>query len=131
MSLDRLLGTWQFTMQHVAVPEPVRGQQRYERVLGGAFVQLVWTYEHPQFPDALCLLEDSVVHYFDTRGVVRRFDLELSDAGWTMVRRDPDFWQRSAGRFVGAEAIEGTGENSSDGGATWQHDYTIRYERVE
>lgn len=125
MSLDRLVGTWQFTMQHVAVPEPVVGQQRYERVLRGAYIQLQWTYEHPQFPDALCLLDDRSVHYFDTRGVTRVFDLETTDAGWSMVRRDPDFWQRSAGRFLGPDAVEGTGENSFDGGATWQHDFSI------
>jgi hypothetical protein len=130
MSLDRLVGTWQFTMQHVAVAEPVVGRQRYDRVLGGAFVRLDWTYEHPQFPDALCLLDDRAVHYFDARGVTRVFDLTIDDQGWSMVRRDPDFWQRSTGRFLGPDAADGTGENSFDGGESWQHDFSITYTRV-
>jgi hypothetical protein len=130
MSLDRLLGTWDFTMSHAAMPEPVAGQQRYERVLEGAFVLLHWTYDHPEFPDAIALLDESTCHYFDVRSVTRIFDLEIDAAGWTMIRRDADFWQRSSVRFLSPDAMEGTGENSYDGGATWQHDFAISYARV-
>ena len=130
MSLDRLLGTWDLTMRHVAVPDPVAGQQRYERVLAGAFVRLDWTYEHPDFPDAIALLDDRTFHYFDVRGVTRRFDLEVDDTGWTMMRRDGDFWQRASATFLGADAMEGVGENSHDRGASWQHDYAVSYVRV-
>jgi hypothetical protein len=130
MSLDRLLGTWNVTMQHVAVPEPVAAQQKYERVLDGAFVMLHWTYDHPDFPDAIALLDERTFHYFDVRGVTRDFDLTIDDAGWTMIRRDEDFWQRSAAAFVGGDAMEGTGENSFDGGATWQHDFAMTWVRI-
>ena len=129
MSLDRLLGTWDVTMQHVAVPEPVRARQTYERVLDGAFVLLRWTYEHPDFPDAMALLDDHAWHSFDVRGVVRVFDLRVDDAGWSVVRRDADFWQRSAVAFTGPDRMEGTGENSHDQGVTWQHDFAISYTR--
>lgn len=78
MSLDRLLGTWDVTMRHAALPEPVTGRQRCERVLDGAFLVLTSTYDHPQVPDAM----------------------------------------------------EGTGGNSLDRGATWQHDVAIAYRRV-
>ena len=130
MSLDRLLGTWQLTMRHVAMGEPVLGQHRYERVLAGAFVRLDVTYDHPDFPDALAVLDETALHYFDVRGVTRVFDLQIDGSGWTTIRRDPDFWQRAATTFLGADAMEGTGENSHDGGATWQHDYSISYARV-
>lgn len=130
MSLDRLLGTWEITLHHAAVPEAVRGLQRYERVLDGAFVQLQWTYDHPQFPDAIAMLDESTCHSFDVRGVIRVFDLEVGDSGWTMIRRDPDFWQRSAAAFRGPDAMDGSGENSHDGGVTWQHDFSITYVRV-
>jgi hypothetical protein len=123
MSLDRLLGTWDFTMHHAALPEPVLGLHRYERVLDGAFVMLRWTYHHPDFPDAIAMLDEHSYHYFDVRGVIRVFDLTIDDTGWMMIRRDEDFWQRSAGKFRGSDAIESTGENSYDGGATWQHDF--------
>ncbi|MEA2462075.1 MAG: hypothetical protein QOH90_2252 [Actinomycetota bacterium] len=131
MSLDRLLGTWKVTMHHVAMSEPVVGRQHYERVLDGAFVMLHWTYDHPDFPDAIAMLDGSTCHYFDVRGVTRLFDLEIDDSGWSMIRRDPDFWQRSAAKFVGPDAMDGTGENSHDGGATWQHDFSMSYVRAE
>jgi hypothetical protein len=131
MALDRLLGTWAYTMQHVAVPEAVAGQQRYERVLDGAFVMLHWTNEHPEFPNAIALLAEDTCHYFDVRGVTRAFDFQIDDAGWSMIRRDADFWQRSAATFTGPDAIEGTGENSFDSGATWEHDFSITYARLK
>jgi hypothetical protein len=71
MSLDRLLGTWNFTMSHSALSEPVTGRQRYERVLNGAFVMLHWAYDHPEFPDAIAMLDERAYHYFDVRGVTR------------------------------------------------------------
>jgi hypothetical protein len=131
MSLDRLIGTWDFSMRHVALDEPIRGRQRYERVLDGAFLMLRWTYEHPEFPDAIAMLDDSTLHYFDVRGVTRVFDLEVSAESWAMLRRDPDFWQRSTMSFAGPDAMHGTGENSHDAGASWQHDYTITCTRVD
>ncbi|MDX6325374.1 MAG: hypothetical protein QOK15_1728 [Nocardioidaceae bacterium] len=131
MSLDRLLGTWDFTMTHSAVSEPVTGRQLYEPVLAGAFVMLHWTYDHPDFPDAIALLDERSFHYFDVREVTRVFDLTFDAGGWSMIRRDEDFWQRSNGEFRGSDAIEGTGENSMDGGVTWQHDFSISYVRAE
>src|SRR3954452_5219705 len=91
-----------------------------DRLLGG------W-----DFPDAISLLDERHVHYFDVRGVSRVFDLSIDDHGWAMIRRDDDFWQRSTGRFRGADAIEGTGENSHDRGVTWVHDFSISYARHE
>ncbi|TDE12209.1 hypothetical protein [Jiangella asiatica] len=36
MWLDRLLGSWRFTMNHSAMPEPVTGRQRYVGRFRGA-----------------------------------------------------------------------------------------------
>ncbi|MDT7572312.1 MAG: hypothetical protein QOE05_2486 [Actinomycetota bacterium] len=131
MSLDRLLGHWNVTMQHVAVAEPVAIRQQFEKVLADAFVMFRSTCEHPDFPDAIALIEETKYHYFDVRGITRVFDIQIDDASWSMIRRDPDFWQRSTVRFVGPDAMEGTGENSHDGGTTWEHDYTISYARAD
>ena len=130
MSLDRLLGTWDVTMRHSALPAPVIGRQRYERALDGAFVLVTCTYEHPDVPDAISLLDERHHHSFDVRGVVRVFDLAVDESGWSMVRRDQDFWQRSAARFTGPHAMEGTGENSFDRGASWEHDFSMSWVRV-
>ena len=129
-ALDRLLGTWEFTMHHSAMPEPVTGRQRYERVLNGAFVLQQWTYDHPDFPDAMALLSEDRYHYFDVRGITRVFDFDLGEAGWSMVFLDEDFSQRHTARFRGPDVIDSTGEKSNDTGLTWQHDFTMTYQRV-
>jgi len=130
MSLDRLLGTWDFTMHHSAVAEPVAGRQRYEQVLDGAYVLLTWTYDHPDFPDAMALLSSESMYYFDVRGVTRVFDLEIHEGGWSILRLDDEFSQRNNARFDGPDAMDTDGEYSSDRGATWQHDFTMRSIRV-
>ena len=128
--LDRLLGTWVITMHHSAVAEPVTGRQRYERVLDGAFMLLRWTYDHPDFPDALALLSHDQCHYFDVRGITRIFNLKVDDAGWSMIRLDEAFSQRNSARFSGLDFMESTGEASYDGGTTWQPDFTMRWQRI-
>jgi hypothetical protein len=130
-ALDRLLGTWGFTMHHSAMSESVTGRQRYERVLDGAFVLLHWTYDHTDFPDAMALLSDDRYHYFDVRGITRVFELEVDDDGWSMIHLHADFSQRSTGRFRGPDVIDSTGEMSHDNGVTWQPDFTMTYRRVE
>jgi len=131
MSLDRLLGSWAFTMDHSERAEPVIGRQRYERILGGAFVMLDWTYEHPDFPDAIAILDQSTYSYFDVRGVIRVFEFVIDDGGWSMIRLESDFSQRTAGKFGDADTIDCVGERSADGGSTWQRDFTMRMTRVE
>ena len=130
-ALDRLLGTWEFTMHHSAMSAPVTGRQRYDRVLDGAFVLLHWTYDHPDFPDAMALLSEDRYHYFDVRGIVRVFNLEADEDGWSMVRLDEDFSQRYTARFRGADIMESTGEMSHDNGVRWQPDLTMTHRRVE
>src|ERR671917_2059851 len=117
-ALDRLVGTWEFTMHHPAVPEPVTGRQQYGQVLDGAFVLQRCTYDHPDFPDAMALLSESRYHYFDVRGITRVSDLDVDDSGWAMVRLDKDFSQRSTASFRGPDAVESAGEMSHDNGET-------------
>ena len=105
-ALDWLLGPWGITMHHSAMSEPIIGRQRYERVLDGAFVLQRWTYDHPDFPDAMALLSNDRYHYFDVRGITRVFDFEVDEAGSSMIRLDEDFSQRSAARFRGPDAVE-------------------------
>ena len=130
-ALDRVLGTWEITMHHSSLSEPVTGRQRYERVLDGAFVMLRWTYDHPDFPDAIAMLSDDRCHYFDVRGITRIFSLEGDDAGWSMIRLDKEFSQRVTARFSGPDVMESTGEVSYDTGSSWQPDFTMTCRRVE
>jgi hypothetical protein len=129
-ALDRQLGAWEFTMHHSAMAQPVTGRQRYERVLDGAFVLQHWTYDHPDFPDALALLSDHRYHYFDVRGITRVFDFQIDDAGWSMIRLGEDFSQRVTARFRGRDVMDSTGEISYDDGVTWRPDFTMSSQRV-
>ncbi|MFC4455671.1 hypothetical protein [Deinococcus sonorensis] len=128
--LDRLLGDWEFTMQHPAVAGPVSGRQRYEWVLDGAFILQYWTYAHPDFPDAMALLSHDQYHYFDVRGIVRIFELQINVEGWSMIHLDPDFAQRSTSRFQERDILETTGEQSQDGGVSWQSDFAMICRRL-
>jgi hypothetical protein len=128
--LDRLLGTWEITMHHSDMSEPVTGRQRYEPVLEGAFVLQHWTYDHPDFPDAMALLSQDRYHYFDVRGITRVFDFDVDDTGWSMIHLDEDLSQRQTARFRGPDIIESTGERSLDTGVTWQPDFTMTYQGV-
>ena len=55
---------------------------------------------------------------------------------WTLSRSQADFspldfHQRWTGRFGDdGRSISGRWEISRDGGATWEHDFDLRYERV-
>jgi hypothetical protein len=111
-ALDRLLGTWEVTMHHSAISEPVTARQRCERVLDGAFVLQHWTYYHPDFPDAMALISEDRYHYFDVREITRVFDFDVEDAGWSMIGLEEDFSQHSTARFCGPDAMESTGEVS-------------------
>jgi hypothetical protein len=117
-------------MRHSAMGDPVAGRQRYDRVLDGAYLYLTWTYDRPDFPDALAMLSSEQMHYFDVRGITRVFDLQVDDSGYEMVRLDPEFSQRFTARFEGSDLIETTGEYSDDRGATWQPDFTMTSVRV-
>ena len=131
-TLDRLIGTWELTMQHVAMAEPVRGRETYRSILDGAFVEMARTYDHPDFPDALAIWSETRSYYFDVRGVVRVFEHRFSDSGWSAQRASDGeaFAQRQTATFTTPDVIDGVGEMSHDDGATWQHDYTIRLERA-
>ncbi len=116
-------------MNHSQMPDAVTGHQHYERVLDGAFVQLRWSYEHPDFPDAIALFDEGTVHYFDVRGVIRVFDFSIDEAGWSMTFIDDRFSQRATARFDGPDVMQCEGEASDDRGATWRHDYSMTYVR--
>lgn len=70
------------------------------------------------------------MHYFDVRGVLRVLELQIDEAGWSMVRVDPDFSQRFTARFEGPDAMEANGQYSDDGGTTWHDDFTMSCRRI-
>jgi hypothetical protein len=112
----------------------------FEWALGGAFLVQRAEVPHPQAPDVLALISVDLEtgaytqHYFDSRGVVRVYEMELSDEEWALTRTKPDFTpltpfpQRYLGRFEdGGRRIEGRWEKAPDG--EWELDFELSYVR--
>jgi hypothetical protein len=75
-------------------------------------------------------------HYFDSRGVVRLYEMTFDGTTWQLLRTKPDvtpleFSQRYVGTFApDGDTIEGAWETSDDLGATWEHDFELIYRRA-
>jgi hypothetical protein len=135
--LDPLIGNW--TME-VDLPGSVRGTASFAWVLGDRYVLQRSEVPQSDVPDGMCLLAPAgdafTQHYFDSRGVVRIYDMQVRDGLWTLERTKPDFsplsfWQRFEGRFSDdADTIEARWERSEDEGRTWELDFTLTHRRV-
>jgi hypothetical protein len=70
------------------------------------------------------------VLYADDRGVSRVYRMSFGDGRWRMWRDTPEFSQRfEADITPDREEINGSWQKSVDGGATWEHDFRVRYRR--
>jgi len=96
----------------------------------------------PEAPDSMSVIavnadgEGYTQHYFDSRGVVRLYQMTLVDGVWKLLRESPDFSplefaQRFTGTFSGdGDAIRGEWEKTS-GASTWEHDFFLNYRRLK
>ena len=128
MSLDPLIGEWE--AEFTVFGETARGRVSFAWELGGAFVLQRSSAEHPDAPDGLIVIAAKEEggyrqHYFDSRGVVRIYEMSLEDGVWTLER---DGVQRFHGRFEDDDTIRGAWEWFRDGG--WQKDFDVVYRRV-
>jgi len=138
--LGVLVGEWRVEISNMSfMSDPstiVRGQDRFEWLEGERFLVQRWTVEHPDFPDGIAIIgyDDSTgeysMHYFDSRGVARIYNMILSDGVWKLWREDPDFSQRFTSTFEDdGNTIKGRWENSSDG-SKWEPDFDVTYKKV-
>jgi hypothetical protein len=127
-ALEALVGEWDIEVSMFG--ETGRGRMSCAWELGGAFLLQRSSAEHPDAPDGLCLIAPEAdggftQHYFDSRGVVRRYAMTLDDRMWTLERDDV---QRFLGGFEdGGDTIRGTWEWKRDG--SWQKDFDLVYTR--
>jgi hypothetical protein len=138
-AFDVLVGEW---VEQVGVPGAPPGRAVFEWILRGAFLVQRSDSPLPEFPDGFTVIAPDalagglVQHYFDSRGVVRRYRTTLADGVWTLLRTEPDatpldFAQRFVGTFsADGDTIEGRWETSPDGGAHWRLDFPLTYTRV-
>lgn len=87
-------------------------------------------------PDGVAIFavdEDSgelIQHYFDSRGVVRRYATSIEDGVWSLRKLTPGFAQRFLAEFsADGGTIEGAWEKADDG-VTWEHDFTLVHRKV-
>ena len=144
--LAALVGTWELAATHPLLPgTTIRGQATVEWLAGGRF--LIWRaqHDHPDIPDSIAILgfddagdaetaatpgEHCALHYYDSRGVSRIYQLEAEAGVWRFWRDWPGFSQRFVGTFSDdGDTITGKSELSKDG-TTWNPDLQTTYKRV-
>ena len=127
--LQGLIGTWD-----VQVGDS-QWQESFEW-LENAFI--AWRSEKVgDFPQATCIIGRNenqapgtyVVLYADDRGVSRIYNMTFQDGVLTLLREDPDFFQRFEGKLdSGGNTIAGRWETATDG-SDWKRDFDILYRR--
>jgi hypothetical protein len=142
VALDVLLGEWGVEASIPSIgPTPLEGRMLFEWDLDGQFLMQRSTISDPGAPDSVAVIgpdpatEGYLQHYFDSRGVVRLYAMNLKNGVWSLIRNTPDFselkfWQRFTARFSeDGDTITGAWEMSQDG-AHWDHDLDLIYRRV-
>jgi hypothetical protein len=111
----------------------VRSRAEFEWVLNGAFL-----VERSDGFAVFAPAEEGdryTQHYFDSRGVVRLYEMTFDGRLWTKTREKPDFSpldfkQRYTGTFAeDGNSIRGTWEICHEG-ETWQKDFDLNYIRA-
>jgi hypothetical protein len=134
--LEPLIGNWKLDVDLPGSTD-VNATSAFEWILGGAFLQQRTQIDHPDAPDAVCLVGPDghgnfTQHYFDSRGVARVYAMKLEAERWELLRVNPDFTpldisQRYVGHFTTDRSrIEGSWESSPDG-QNWDRDFQLNY----
>jgi hypothetical protein len=133
-ALEPLVGDWEV---HLAFPpesdlDEIRGYTTFTWTLGGAFLMMTSSGEDPAVPRVVALIgtkgDGYLQYYFDSRGVVRQYDMTFSGGVWTLERDDADFAQSFRAELDedGSE-MRGTWRRTEKG--AWIHDFDITYTR--
>jgi hypothetical protein len=137
-ALSALVGEWTTEATHPVYPSTVvHGRSRFEWLEGERFLIARARADHPDFPDSISIIGDTAglrMHYFDSRGVARIYELTLEGRVWTFSRTAPDFSplsfkQRLTWTFSDdGRTIRGTSKICQDD-KTWEDDLQITYRR--
>jgi hypothetical protein len=141
---QRLLGAWMTEATHPYLPGAmILGSSEIEWLEGERFLIYRSSYDHPDIPDAISIIGDTAglrMHYFDTRGVHRIYEVNVTADGWetamdrhapatSFASPDDRFSQRMIFTFEDDDrTMAGKGELSHDN-VTWEDDLQITYRR--
>jgi len=129
----------------------VHGTASVEWLEGERFLIHRVRTDHPDFPDAISIIGDMErdrvdgtrggdspaartpsswrMHYFDSRGVFRVYETNVTDEAWQWWRDAAGFSQRFTGRFGdGGDTIVGRSQLRKDD-VHWADDLAITYRR--
>ena len=131
--LDALVGEWTVEATHPAFPSTVvHGLTEFEWLEGKKFLVVRAKTDHPDFPDSISVIGDTGglrMHYFDSRGVDRVYEVEVSENVLKFSRDAPGFDQRFTGTFEDdGDTISGLWKLAQDN-TTWEDDLRITYRR--
>jgi hypothetical protein len=136
--LSMLIGRWNVTMYHVALPEPLEWEDSFEWI-EDAFIIWHWAGKN-EVPKSTSIITGQVgkpnnkymMFYYDSRKVSRVFEMTFSNRTLKYWREDSDFFQRTELKInQEGNTITGRGENSYDNGIKWEHDFDITYKLLE
>jgi hypothetical protein len=137
-ALSTAVGEWTTEATHPMLPSTVaHGRSTFEWLEGERFLIARARSDHPDFPDSISIIGDTGglrMHYFDSRGVARIYELTLDGRVWTFGRTAPDFSplnfkQRLTWTFSDdGRTIRGTSRICEDD-KTWEDDLQITYRR--
>lgn len=139
--LEPLIGSWSVDADFPSLGV-VRGWTSFEWLLGRRFVVQRSGADHPDAPSGHSILAPDanrpggyLQHYFDSRGVVRLYEMGFDGKTWTLIRRAPDFSpldfaQRYAGELSDdGDTIAGAWEVAPEG-EDWRLDFRLTYRRT-
>ena len=139
--LEVLEGSWRATMANAwfldSAERKVSGSATANWI-GDAFMLFRWTMDGdvgPATTEMSLVLGRSdasdayAALYHDERGTCRVFVMSFDGSRWSLLREDPDMFQRYVAD-VSPERISGRWEASDDQGATWRKDFDLVFERV-
>ncbi|HEY2161173.1 MAG TPA: hypothetical protein VGH24_07705 [Solirubrobacteraceae bacterium] len=141
--LEPFLGRW--SMRAVAPwaeGQPDGAETVFEWLSGGRLLVQRVEIPVPVAPDSLAVIgvhpetEGFLQHYFDSRGVVRLYEMSFDGRTWELTRTKPDFSPLDfSQRFTGVFSDDG-GEiagrwEAADDGESWELDFELFYRRLE
>ena len=134
--LEILVGSWEIEVIHPKIPGPVHGWATFEWFQGGKFLIERSGMDDPVFPAGLTIIGynetsgDYTRHYFDSRGVIRTYEMSLRDNILKIWGTTPDFSQRFTGDISeDGNTIKVRLEMARDN-LNWEHDFDQIFKRV-
>jgi hypothetical protein len=134
--LEVLIGNWDWTLSNAwfldSLETKAVGTASFEWIEHG-FVLWRFQLATSDVPDSVSMLgyssatDQFEAFYYDNRGVSRIFDMRFDGTRWSLLREDPDFYQRFTAQVSGGDTIAATWEASEDQGKTWRKDFDLLF----